>query len=599
MTTIESNNPTPINANGLTDDQAEAARTLDRYQAEGSNPTALLGYAGTGKTELTIQRIKHIAENWGESKQYARILVIAPTHKARRNLWNKARDRIHMYAPGYSPLKVSTELAAKAIKNPNRKDPWYQVDFATVAKALNKKRCEDRRRGITYFGLPEYEDEDGNIYIDPKALPAIEGLYTHCFIDEVSMVGKYDWDLIQRCIIPFCHTEVVGDPAQLPPVNDGAESPAFQIPHKYTLTDVVRNEGGILKNSFIFRNAQQRKSFSIPFIKEYDNVTPKDWEEWIDKYIELHNVGYDCRAITYRNKERAKLNKLIRSRIQGTNVREFEPGDKITAINTCPLSRREDAGLRREYDIFYFSMYSTQEGTVETVQRCEYQIQDAYRNPDCFHERFTSFPRNFDHSVLYYWFLEVRTDEGKLVPVRQICPESREDLQRVRDTLKTWINQARKHQEDNKTTRKRINDLNIEIANTDDPKEIEKLKRRRQKFDHKLWFQGKDQSEPFKRWMTIPEEHGDRLIELNDFFHQIQYSFAITAHKSQGSTYDYAFIYSDDLSNNENKKECLQLLYVAVTRPSLGIYFTDDGAPKMLTEEESESFEQEENPDDL
>lgn len=591
MTTIEPNNSNPINANGLTDDQAKAAHILDQYRDEGVNPTALLGYAGTGKTELSIQRIQNLALYGEGALQYPRILVIAPTHKARRNLWNKAKGRIPKHAPGYDPSRVSEKLGAIANDNPNLAFPWFQVEFATVARALNKQRCEIKRTGETYFGLPE--DEDGNI--DPEALPDIDDLYTHCFIDEISMVGKYDWDLIQRCIIPYCHTEVVGDPAQLPPVNDGAESPAFQIPHKTTLKEVVRNAGGILKNSFIFRKAQEQKRFSVPLIEEYDNVIHKDWNDWLDKYIDLHNQGFDCRVITYRNRERAKLNTLLRDSIQGTNIREFEPGDKVTAINTCPIKQND---LQRIYGIRYFSMYSTQEGIVKTVRRRAYQIDDSFRNPDYFHERFTSFPRNFDYSVLYYWYLEVETDEGKLVPVRQICQESREDLQKVRDTIKTWISQAKKHQEDNEATRHRINQLNQEIQNTEDPKEIDKLKRRRQKFEYKLWYEGKE-SEKFKRWMTVPEMHGDSLIRLNDFFHQIQYSFAITAHKSQGSTYDYAFIYSDDLSDNGNKKECLQLLYVAVTRPSLGIYFTDDRAPTMLTKEESESFEQEENPDDL
>jgi hypothetical protein len=176
--------------------------------------------------------------------------------------------------------------------------------------------------------------------------------------------------------------------------------------------------------------------------------------------------------------------------------------------------------------------------------------------------------------------------------MRQVCRESREDLRRMRETLHTWIAQAKKHQEDNKTTRHNIDKLNMEIQNTDDPEEIKKLEKRRNKLQSKLWYTNLEDAS-YEQWMTVPEPHGDRLIGLKDYFHNLQYSYAITAHKSQGSTYDFAFIYSEDLSNNGNKKECLQLFYVAVTRPSLGIYFTEDRSPTMLTEEESESYEQE------
>ncbi len=47
----------------------------------------------------------------------------------------------------------------------------------------------------------------------------------------------------------------------------------------------------------------------------------------------------------------------------------------------------------------------------------------------------------------------------------------------------------------------------------------------------------------------------------------LDYGYAVTCHKVQGSTYDHVFILSKDILLNRNHKEKNQMLYVALTRP--------------------------------
>ena len=47
----------------------------------------------------------------------------------------------------------------------------------------------------------------------------------------------------------------------------------------------------------------------------------------------------------------------------------------------------------------------------------------------------------------------------------------------------------------------------------------------------------------------------------------LDYGYAITAHKSQGSTYDYVFILENDIDANTNIRERNQIKYVSITRP--------------------------------
>lgn len=49
----------------------------------------------------------------------------------------------------------------------------------------------------------------------------------------------------------------------------------------------------------------------------------------------------------------------------------------------------------------------------------------------------------------------------------------------------------------------------------------------------------------------------------------LDYGYAITGHKSQGSTYSHVFVMENDINNNWVMKERNQIKYVAITRPSI------------------------------
>lgn len=55
---------------------------------------------------------------------------------------------------------------------------------------------------------------------------------------------------------------------------------------------------------------------------------------------------------------------------------------------------------------------------------------------------------------------------------------------------------------------------------------------------------------------------------LKELFHEIKYAYAITAHRSQGSTYEQVFVDYQDILYNRNRKEAFQCLYVACSRPT-------------------------------
>jgi hypothetical protein len=55
-------------------------------------------------------------------------------------------------------------------------------------------------------------------------------------------------------------------------------------------------------------------------------------------------------------------------------------------------------------------------------------------------------------------------------------------------------------------------------------------------------------------------------------WHQVKYSYAITAHKSQGSTYENAYVLKWDIETSRNVYERNRILYTACTRPSKNLF---------------------------
>lgn len=60
--------------------------------------------------------------------------------------------------------------------------------------------------------------------------------------------------------------------------------------------------------------------------------------------------------------------------------------------------------------------------------------------------------------------------------------------------------------------------------------------------------------------------------ELKDAFHSVRHAYAITVHRSQGSTYESVFVDYRDILLNRNRTEAFQCLYVACTRPKKQLF---------------------------
>jgi exodeoxyribonuclease-5 len=60
--------------------------------------------------------------------------------------------------------------------------------------------------------------------------------------------------------------------------------------------------------------------------------------------------------------------------------------------------------------------------------------------------------------------------------------------------------------------------------------------------------------------------------EHQDLFHTVKYAYALTVHRSQGSTYENVWVDYQDILSNRNRTEAFQCLYTASTRPTTKLF---------------------------
>jgi energy-coupling factor transporter ATP-binding protein EcfA2 len=70
----------------------------------------------------------------------------------------------------------------------------------------------------------------------------------------------------------------------------------------------------------------------------------------------------------------------------------------------------------------------------------------------------------------------------------------------------------------------------------------------------------------------IKSKSWSSFYKFKEIFADVSYNYAITCHKSQGSTYTNAFVCYSDITVNPNIVEMQRILYTAVTRPSKTLY---------------------------
>ena len=414
----------------LTEHQQEAYDEVYERLAEGETYTGLRGYAGTGKTFLVSRLIEQLVE------EDCTVSVCAPTHKAVQVLSQELGD-----AP---------------------------VQLQTLHSFLGLRLKPDEDGGD--LRVPEMEERD---------FP--EGVV---IVDEASMIGREEWQYIelaaQRDLMEQQGVQwlFVGDPAQLPPVNEDP-SPALEVPGPM-LEEIHRQAAD---NPILDLATQIRRGEARRFQSQYENgqgvAITHNREGFLDSVLRTFDTeAFDdnamyARLLAYRNRTVRRYNREIRTARYGEESPRFEPGEWLVARET-----------------WYHDG--------ETVLLNSEEVRVKKATVDTFEAD--------DLSEWTVWTLTLRKPGQGMARTAMVLHE---------DEFDRYENALEKRR----------------MAAKEDP----------------------------RKW--------ERFYDLRERFARVDYAYATTTHRAQGSTFDTVFVDRRDLQACRGD-ERNALLYVAVTRPS-------------------------------
>ena len=321
----------------LTEDQKEAAEAFSGWlqQKDAGLPFVLSGFAGSGKTFLSMRLLKEV-ENSGLCWT-----VVAPTHKA-------------------------VGVLRQALNLEGLQPTWYPSTIHRLLR-LKLKRQGDRE-------LCESTEQTA---------AALEHLGL-VLIDEASMVDSSLLSIALQCAHPFKTRLVfVGDPAQLPPVGEG-ESPVFAMNRAVSacLREVVRHQGPVLQLASCLRDARlpcEAPPLLPPVRSDLGQVGVLNRSDWLSRAQEaLRRAAASdnpdaARILCYTNRRLEALVPYARRAIHGEMADQMAvlPGEVLITRTAVMAPASSDGGETGEEPDLVLG--SNRELVVEDVtpERCD------------------------------------------------------------------------------------------------------------------------------------------------------------------------------------------------------------------------------------
>lgn len=470
----------------LTADQHNALGKLVNFFDNQSRIFILKGYAGTGKTTL----LKGIGAWLKESKRYAH--TMAPTGRAAKII----KDR--------TGLPATT--IHKAIYNLEK------------LEAINTAEEDAKKSYKFFFDLNNNEFDPNTVFL----------------VDESSMISnqfsegeffRFGSGHLLNDLLSFLDLHstknhkiiFIGDPAQLPPVNDpvslALESSFFDQRNlsveEFELRTVVRQEkeSGILKNAELYRERIFSAFNNSNKIETgYDDITILPSQSLVDTYLEnIQEIENGQRAIiAFSNKTVHDYNKLVRKKL--FPGRDFVTiGDRL--LITHNNYRHETELLNGDIVTVLFAAGTT------TLQSAPVIVEDKSQT-----------------ITLYFRDVTIQVP-GFPDPVN----------------CKIIENHLNSEHRDLSSAELKALYINFVMRFRDETKN---------KYS--------DKSDEFKR-----------AIKIDPFFNalRVKYGYAITGHKAQGGEWKVVFVdfYGRIGFSNDHLRWC----YTAITRAEKHLYVTD------------------------
>jgi len=396
--------------------------------------------------------------------------------------WIKTKERFFLLQ-GFAG--TGKTFLTKMISQSDIPNLYFSATTNKASKVLENNLGVSVKTIYSLLGLKMEERED-RLVLTKSDKPIYFPRGSIIVVDEASMVGR---ELLNVIIsMPAIRVIFVGDPAQLPPVNE-VSSPAWKTidneSNRAILRTVMRNDNELLNMATEIRSCLREKNYVSPIRQdvsaEGDGVYLFDSKREFEDHLlsKIRSVNFnETKVIAWRNDTVNYYNTIIRRKLGFTQ--KYEAGDII--LIGKPVVRNDE-----------FIAHTDDEYIVEEATNENYVVID-------------------DIHDIEYWELYVKNNNQEII-------------------LKVPVDQDA---------------LNVILSR----KAIE----------------ARNASKGGKRaaWMEF--------WDLKNYFDEVRYGYALTAHRAQGSTITECYIDQQDILCNYKSQEAFQCLYVAATRPTKRIY---------------------------
>lgn len=532
----------------FTNDQKNAIKKIMGLLISKEYSFGLYGYAGTGKTTLIIELTYFLLKN----NIINSIVLTAPTNKAVTIMKTKFSIELGKLLKKQTGIKNNSNFKNDLdLLN----ECGFNIEFITIHKLLNYKNEMDVNGEKVFVKKNNNKIDNYDLIIIDECSMIPMNIICGIF-DDIMKLKKMKNKFIPKIIF-------VGDPAQLPPVNENIsvifDSEIFNndqymkyhimIKHQqsYTLKSIVRNK---LDDVIGLCNSIRdwvMDSSNIPKIKNYagKNVLVynknKIKEKWLNTFVNHIKKNYYSNIIlTWTNKQSRTYNSFIRQKIfNKKDLKKFEKGD-ILILNdfyNMPIPKKK---RKKKFNKFYTSeqvkVIDIKHSISDELFFTEKLNVDFKTNIKPITDKYISIMKKLNSNTKRHynvWKLYTRRlmdnnddDNNDLHEVIVIDDKYRNLLNKERDYCSNII----------KTLR------NFYYGRYKD--QIENIN----KIIRRLWTE----------WDMI----------FNEPYANIDYGNSISSHKSQGSTFYNVFIDINDILKNNNENEAKRCIYTAVTRAS-------------------------------
>jgi hypothetical protein len=397
------------------------------------------------------------------------------------------------------------------------------VNYATLHSLLKLKPKNDEKTGKKIF-VRSTDPSDGR------------GDANVIFVDEVSMLGdksndKHNeeeiglWTALLDLLANYPHIKLIllGDPVQIPPVNE-VDSPVFLQPEKYgievlELTQSMRQTGDnpILDYATDIRNT-------------YKNMTldPRDFRKTVgDAGVDILPIG-----------EGAKIDEILESQFGSPEFKADADYMKVIAWTNATVNSFNNK-IRR-------MLYAVPEGMLSLpliVNGEKLIMDDRYVVPNT---NGFALPTNEELEVVSYEVLK------KAVPYKLYTP-----MGYVNKSINPQVYQTKARF---RTIKGDWKEVEMVIAHERAAAEIKDMMEKVKKSCFAAPF-GSERSDMWKHFFF-----------LEGIFAKVKYNYAVTAHKSQGSTYTNCMLAMWDIVKNPRLEERNRIIYVGATRAKKMLY---------------------------